>query len=156
MAGRKPIKLTKKHYDTALRLSSNGLSRGMIAQALGMSEATLYRRIETDAKLKEVLTLGDTEDLQLCVSVLREKALNGSAMHMDRYLQLRHSLYVGNARPNGFEPKAGPTIVVIPFETNQAEWQGRERIIDGERLAHLDDESQEEIAHEIEHNLIEG
>lgn len=147
MAGRKPIKLTKKHYDTAKRLASNGLSRIMIAQALGMSEPTLYRKIDSDDRLRQALAEGDSEDLQLCVNVLREKALGGSAMHMDRYLQLRHSLYVGNARPNGYEPKSAPTIVVVPFETGQARWESNERAISGEVI--------QNDAHMIEHSLMD-
>ena len=123
MAGKKARTLTKQHYDLAKRLSSNGLSRGMIAQALGMHESTLYRRMEKDARLEAALKAGDDEDMQLCVNVLRERAMQGSAQHMDRYLQLRHGVYIGGARPNGFERREGPTIVVVPFQTGQAAWE---------------------------------
>jgi len=123
MAGKRSIKFTKKHYDLAQRLAANGLSRLMIAQALGMSEATLYRRLENDARLKECLAIGDQEDVQLCVNVLREKALQGSAQHMDRYLQLRHGIYIGGAKPQGFERREGPLIVVVPFQTGQDKWE---------------------------------
>ena len=123
MAGKKARALTKHHYDLAKRLSSNGLSRAMIAQALGMHETTLYRRMEKDARLEAALKIGDSEDLQLCVNVLRERALAGSAQHMDRYLQLRHGVYIGGARPHGFERRDGPTIVVVPFQTGQQAWE---------------------------------
>jgi hypothetical protein len=137
MAGKKSIKFDKRHYDLARRLSANGLSRVMIAKALGVNEVTLYRRMDKDARLKEALTLGDSEDIQTCVSVLRERALNGSAQHMDRYLQLRHGLYIGGARPAGFERRANQMIVVIPFETGNEEWSKlagseRARVIEGE------------------------
>jgi hypothetical protein len=123
MAGKRFKTLTKTHYDQARRLAANGLNRGMIAQALGMSQATLYRRADTDAKLRAALEAGDADDLQLCVSVLREKALAGSHLHMDRYLQLRHGVYIGGAKPNGFEKKDTQIVVVMPFETGQAGWQ---------------------------------
>lgn len=123
MAGKPYKTLTKTHYDQAKRLAANGLSRAMIARALGFSEVTLYRRAEKDEKLKAALAAGDADDLQLCVNVLREKALAGSHLHMDRYLQLRHGVYIGGAKPNGFEKKDTQIVVVMPFETGQAGWQ---------------------------------
>lgn len=132
MAGKKSRVLTKKDYDLARRLASNGVSRAMIAGALGMHEATLYRRQDKDARLSEALTSGDSEDIQLCVNVLRERALAGSAQHMDRYLQLRHGLYIGGAKPQGFERRDGPTIVVVPFQTGQVAWDGEVGEVEGQ------------------------
>lgn len=134
------------------------MSRAMIAQNLGMSVPTLYRRVEVDEKLRAALGDGDSQDLQLCVDTLREKALAGSAQHMDRYLQLRHGIYIGGSKPNGFDRRDGPVIVVVPFETGQDKWNDNvlidNELNDGQLLEHDGDGEQAELYNnDIQHDM---
>ena len=101
-------------------MAADGISRDLIAEALGLSRAAFYQRIKTDKTLKLSLANGDAKDLGACMGVLREKALGGSYQHMDRYLFHRYGLRSGG--DSGSNTQGVTITVAMPFETGRKGW----------------------------------
>ena len=79
---RKKIKISKSDYPFIEKLASQGLSVTLIADYLGISKATLDRRISECEELSIILNKGRSKGIEAVASAAYQMAISGKSAIM--------------------------------------------------------------------------
>ena len=83
------LKMTEDVLEAAEESAARGLSESQVADALGVSRATLLRRKKDDEAFDAAIKRGKARGIQLISNALFEAAIEGSVPAMIFYLKAR-------------------------------------------------------------------
>ena len=82
---RKKINISKSDYPLIEKLASQGLSVSLIADYIGISKATLDRRISECEELSKILQMGRSKGIESVSSVAYQMAISGKCPSMTMF-----------------------------------------------------------------------